>query len=432
MSETTQRAALVASGWALPTPPGPCRVQAVDDGGKWRVVTVNGDEDLCLRPLHRLMYNHLSRQPWLLRGDAVSSRFKEFSSLDGEVFVSGDYASATDSIPLDIYHEMLKAVAMTSTEVPDSIWQFAVQNSVKSFVSANGGLLGVQGRGQLMGSYLSFPFLCLLNYLCFRYSIKRRVPLRINGDDIVFRCTEEEKERWVANVRRSGLVLSLGKTLVHPNYFTLNSCLFRGTPVGCSRVPFFRPKAYFSAPENAEAIGGQLMSLVVGCPGSPVKDEIMSSFLRRSAKKLGWSMMSLTRDLGVRVSRKVLRMSGLYDRERFYLGLPPPRGVGSVLPGGFHRTILGRGVRKKSQREEEALFFRCLTEMAWLGWSPTVPRRGITRYRRMSWSAKLRRLSGFLGRGRSIHLGIVEDRGKEREDIWCFPSTRFVPGGIVG
>jgi len=234
------RAAPSAALGACPLAPSPAKAVAVPDGGKWRVVTVNGDQDLCLRPLHHLMYDHLSKKPWLLRGDAKSRRFRGFTHVPGEVFVSGDYASATDSIPLDIYHEMLKAVAMTSTEVPLSVWAYAQLSSVKEFVDVNGSSLGWQARGQLMGSYLSFPFLCLLNYLCFRFSIKRRVPLRINGDDIVFRCTEKEWERWASNVSRCGLILSKGKTLIHPRVFTLNSVMFKANVNAVSRVPFFR------------------------------------------------------------------------------------------------------------------------------------------------------------------------------------------------
>jgi hypothetical protein len=39
-----------------------------------------------------LMYDHLSRFPWLLRGDAKTRKFREFVHVPGEVFVSGDYA----------------------------------------------------------------------------------------------------------------------------------------------------------------------------------------------------------------------------------------------------------------------------------------------------------------------------------------------------
>lgn len=410
--------------------PSPAKVVGVPDGGKWRVVTINGDQDLLLRPLHHLMYDHLSRKPWLLRGDAKSRRFRGFTHVPGEVFVSGDYASATDSIPLDIYHEMLKAVAMTSTEVPNSVWQFAIASSVKEFVDCKGSPLGWQGRGQLMGSYLSFPFLCLLNYLCFRFSIKRKVPLRINGDDIVFRCTEREKEVWMRNVSRCGLVLSKGKTLVHPRVFTLNSVMFRADVNAVRSVSFFRSKAFFTAPESAEAIAGQLHALVVGRPGSRVKDEIQVAFLLRNQKKLAWSMMSLTRDLSARVSDKVLRMSGLYDRERFYLGLPPPPPCrGPPLPGGFVQRPLGKGWRLRVQRQEEQVFFRYLSEMTWLGWQPTGVRRGITRYHRFR-RKNCRFLRGATGK--AVYLGTIGTGEGRGETVWCLPATRFVSGGVMG
>jgi len=427
---STSRAAPSAALGLSSTAPSPAKVAGVPDGGKWRVVTINGDQDLCLRPLHHLIYDHLSKKPWLLRGDAKSRRFRGFTHVPGEVFVSGDYASATDSIPLDIYHEMLKAVARTSTEVPTSLWAFALRSSVKEFVDCRGSSLGWQGRGQLMGSYLSFPFLCLLNYLCFRFSIRRRVPLRINGDDIVFRCTEEEREVWARNVARCGLILSAGKTLVHPRVFTLNSVMFRADVNAVRSVSFFRSKAFFTAPETASAIAGQLHALVVGRPGSKVKDEIQVAFLLRNQKKLAWSMMSLTRDLSARVSDKVLRMSGLYDRERFYLGLPPPPPArGPPLPGGFVRRPPGKGWRLRVQRQEEQVFFRYLSEMSWLGWQPTSVRRGTTRYRRFR-RLNCRFLRGATGK--AVYLGATGSSDVERGTIWCYPASKFVPGGIMG
>jgi hypothetical protein len=178
------------------------------------------------------------------------------------------------------------------------------------------------------------------------------------------------------------------------------------------------------------AIAGQLHALVVGCPGSRVKDEIQVSFLLRNQKKLAWSMMSLTRDLGARVSDKVLRMSGLYDRERFYLGLPsPPPASGPPLPGGFQRRAPGKGCRLKTQRREEQVFFRYLSEMTWLGWQPTGVMRGISRYRRFRRSC-CRFLRGATGK--AVYLGTTEAGMERGETIWCFPTLVFVSGGIAG
>nr|UVX28913.1 MAG: RNA dependent RNA polymerase [Ustilaginoidea virens botourmiavirus 1] len=398
-----------------------CRVQAVPDGGKWRVVTVNPDDCLALRPLHHVLYNHLSRQEWLLRGDASARRFKDFSLKEGEVFVSGDYEAATDNIPLEVYRALLGAVRSTSLHVPSEVWDLASAESRKLFVDKRGRFLGVQERGQLMGSYLSFPFLCLLNYLCFKYAVRRKCPVRINGDDIVFRATVRESEKWFESVKSCGLVVSRGKTLVDRRIFTLNSSLFRAREGSCAAVGFFRPCPFFKDPGGAAAAAGQFGSLVVGFPGSKAKDEIQRKFLVRNAKYFRWSQLSLLRDLHMRVSDKVLRTSGFYDRERFYLGLPAPTPSLGCVPGGFHQVTLPRSrCRKSALRVEERLFFQELTELSWLGWSPPPPEmRGLYAY------VRLRVVPGrWVPLGFSAHLGRTKDyRGEGREKVWAARSV---------
>jgi hypothetical protein len=391
-------------------------VQAVPDGGKWRVVTVNPDDCLALRPLHQVIYDHLSRQPWLLRGDASPSSFKDFTLAKGEVFVSGDYEAATDNIPLEIYRALLEAVSSTSSHVPREVWDLARAESRKLFVDKRGRVLGVQERGQLMGSYLSFPFLCLLNYLCFKYSVRRKCPVRINGDDIVFRATVSESERWFESVKACGLVVSRGKTLVDPATFTLNSSLFRAREGSCRRIGFFRSDPFFKDPGGAAAAAGQFGSLVVGFPGSAAKDEIQRKFLVRNAKYFRWSQLSLLRDLHLRVSRKVLRTSGFYDRERFYLGLPRPVPSIGLIPSGFSQVDLPRWrFRRRALRVEERIFHQQLTELSWLGWSAPPPEpRGLFGYVRPRYRFRWPRP------GVSVWLGDAKRfQGRERERVWA-------------
>ncbi|QKI79882.1 RNA-dependent RNA polymerase [Erysiphe necator associated ourmia-like virus 52] len=339
------------------------RVCAVPGSGKWRVVTINSGECEGLKPYHHLLYDHLSRFDWLCRG---SPKVKNFFRKKGEIFTSGDYESATDAIPLSLYQYLLSIVNDRSVNVPDSVKDFAMKDSKKIFIDKGGHELGVQERGQLMGSYLSFPFLCLLNYLCFRYSIRRNVPVLINGDDIVFRSTEEESKRWMENVRRCGLVLSRGKTLVHPRIFTLNSLLFRGGYSKGKAMGFFRPKAFFSCPRTGSAAAGQFNSCVVGFPGHKAKREIRVAFLKEYKNFLFKRQISL-HDLGFRVSEVELRMSGFLHHERFYIKEKAPRMSGSLIPGGFQRLPYPKRKQdRRHARSSEKLFFREMVELSWL------------------------------------------------------------------
>jgi len=317
-------------------PPSPyARVECVPDGGKYRVVTVNSSQCLVLRPLHHTLYNHLSHFPWLLRGDATPSSFRGFSAVPGELFVSGDYEAATDNLPIDLYVTMLSAVADQSVFVPKTVWSFALEQSSKVFL-VDDKVVGRQGRGQLMGSYLSFPFLCLANYLAFRYLVPRPCPLRINGDDIVFRASPSEANRWVEGVARLGLSLSMGKTLFHWKYFTLNSSMFKANAYNVWRVPFIRAKAFLSRVELDGAGGGlagQFQSCVSGAPGTR-SNAVRAQFLKRNLDLLLGTQRSVTRGHGMKASVGLLRQAGLWDRERFYLSLPVEKDLPSLRKGG--------------------------------------------------------------------------------------------------
>ncbi|QKI79881.1 RNA-dependent RNA polymerase [Erysiphe necator associated ourmia-like virus 51] len=410
-----------------------CRVVPVNDGGKWRVITVNSSLCEALKPWHQIMYNHLSKKDWLCRGEP---NVKGFCRKEGEVFVSGDYQSATDAIPTKVYLAMLGALCAQSESIPMSVKEFALSESRKVFVDESLNVLGNQRRGQLMGSYLSFPFLCLLNYLCFKFSVRRRVPLLINGDDIVFRCSPEEKDRWIENVRRSGLILSKGKTLVHDRIFTLNSTLFRGGKDRGKSVGFFRPKAYFKCPGSGGAAAGQFRSLVVGFPGSIAKDRIQVAFLRRYNSFLLKRQLPLRAALGFRVSDRVLRMSGFYDHERYYLGLgvnKMPASPSAVIPGGFVRCPVPKGGEaRRNARVSDSLFFRELGQLTWLP-SKKVDNEevfGLNRYVKPLKGPKFaKKWLSLLGRGTAAYLGKMGGIKRERKDQY-WKNVRVTPSTI--
>lgn len=92
---------------------------------------------------------------------------------------------------------------------------------------------GVQQNGQLMGSILSFPILCLANlgvYLLatnevqFNWSDKARLRhVLINGDDMVYAAPPSLWERHVNIAAKVGLEMSVGKAYSHPVYANINS-----------------------------------------------------------------------------------------------------------------------------------------------------------------------------------------------------------------
>jgi hypothetical protein len=96
-----------------------------------------------------------------------------------------------------------------------------------------------QRNGQLMGSNLSFPILCVVNLVAYWRTFEEYVGLRIepsklpvlvNGDDILFRTPRPDPsnprsfyELWKKNITEVGFTLSVGKNYIHDTVFTVNS-----------------------------------------------------------------------------------------------------------------------------------------------------------------------------------------------------------------
>jgi hypothetical protein len=181
-----------------------------------------------------------------LRGDCLGSSPDLF-------LVSGDYEAATDNLNPDLSEFCLKAIA---DRVGIDPWDARVL------------LLGLTGHvihrvrddvgvpqewGQLMGSPISFPILCLINAAVTRLAMemggwfgpwdgsgtpKRPLtdyPILINGDDVGFQANSAIYGIWKWVTQAAGLKFSLGKNYTHKGFLILNSQLFEVVP----QVDFF-------------------------------------------------------------------------------------------------------------------------------------------------------------------------------------------------
>jgi len=186
---------------------------------------------------------------------------------EGDLFHSGDFSAATDNLAgwvtetileelLDGAEEKLRKqivdsminniVELDSKAIPrDPVldeWQERSNADVyKQYWDSVGGDLPSryqQRNGQVMGNVLSFPILCLANYLSYHMSMeechgRRYKPFRcprkvkINGDDILFCASPMEIETWDRMVRRFGLNPSPGKDFSSAQFIQLNSMLWR-------------------------------------------------------------------------------------------------------------------------------------------------------------------------------------------------------------
>lgn len=334
--------------------------------GKQRIVSKNSIDMQALMPLHEVVYDHLSKKEWMLRGEALEGRFgSTFRRTAGEVFVSGDYESATDNLSLEVAQAAFSVMSMNARVIPDHILS-AGFDSLRCRIRWDGGSV-LQRRGQLMGNALSFPLLCLQNYLAFKFFVRRRVPVRINGDDIVFRAKPEEVDAWFDGVGRCGLKVSKGKTMVDPIFFSLNSTFFRSTFERVRHVPVVRSTMLFKPVDTAESIASRAS---LGDRFDPKRRDLLRSMFLRFHKRTIWATQrSLRRGLAVRVGESVLRNTGLYRREVFYGSLPEERPLPRIKQGWWDVTVPAgwRRVRSSAPVDESVQleFRKKLVEAAW-------------------------------------------------------------------
>jgi hypothetical protein len=248
----------------------------IESQGKLRTITVdsfaNHEKYYFLNPF---MLNGLRKFPWLVSGRTVDEWLVDFVATPGADWISGDLEAATDT-----FHGEFAEVAirhMAELFFPDDVegafeemCAFTTRAKLlrrsKVCIGCDGQhtakcyeVVAEQKRGQLMGSILSFPILCVVNLLtvlCFdrrhaamwdlpwvpderllrRYLLKVVRDLGINGDDLGTQDVLERKTSWQRGVSAVGGRVSPGKTLLSPRVLTINSMLvIDGVAVDCVR-----------------------------------------------------------------------------------------------------------------------------------------------------------------------------------------------------
>lgn len=173
---------------------------------------------------------------------------------EGDFWVSGDYSSATDLLNFEVSKVILKKCLNLLGYIDESE-EFKILMAVLKphrilypVSRSRGGpptpVLPpvIQRNGQLMGSPLSFPILCIANFLAWAYAhyegsfdrrIRRKVfdqlPVLINGDDSMFKSTHMKYDVWKRITKTFGLELSPGKNLLSSSFGTINTTMFRFT-----------------------------------------------------------------------------------------------------------------------------------------------------------------------------------------------------------
>ncbi|QKI79843.1 RNA-dependent RNA polymerase [Erysiphe necator associated ourmia-like virus 13] len=227
-------------------------LMVVQSAGKPRPLTKFSGETLLLKPLHTSIYDRLRRCRWLSVGDVTDASLARagFRKEDGEVLTSGDYKSATDQLSIEAAERILGTLLSNSACVPAGLQQEALKILRPTLFHEKLAPEGIEPRvGQMMGSFLSFPLLCLQNRFAFLWAMRsgglspaaaEKVPCLINGDDILFSSTPRVSEGWMKLVGDLGLEVERTKTSVAAEFGSLNSTLFRWAGVHLRVVPTLR------------------------------------------------------------------------------------------------------------------------------------------------------------------------------------------------
>jgi hypothetical protein len=205
------------------------KAHAIPEPLKVRMITKGEAQNWLLKPLQRAMHSALKDFPCfrLTSGQCILNNFKPVNS--NMFFISGDYSAATDNLNMDI---MATVVDELIQVLPAWLIPYVLRESGPHIIEypSHSNLDPVlQTNGQLMGSLLSFPILCVANAATYGLAINNEdlttLPCLINGDDIAFRDYKKVIRRWKKFATSMGLQPSVGKNYMARDWFTINSQL---------------------------------------------------------------------------------------------------------------------------------------------------------------------------------------------------------------
>jgi hypothetical protein len=194
-----------------------------------------------LKPLQRWLWRTLhshSSGTFRLIGEEVTEDIvnKQLGTLrEGESYLSGDYKAATDNLRGWISNYIVEEITRVAGLDEDTSELFKRALTGHIIESPLTGERQHQLQGQLMGSVVSFPVLCIANAaICLwtrETSVGRSLTLKtanmlVNGDDLVLRCDANAFRFWKLLAEYSGMKPSIGKCYFSREFLHINSTEF--------------------------------------------------------------------------------------------------------------------------------------------------------------------------------------------------------------
>lgn len=185
------------------------------------------------KPLQESLHTSLRRIPcFRLIGRPITAT-DVVDTFQERFLASVDYSGATDAVSQKLGYRILQYILLRSYLHP-SLVELGLRSfgpHILRYPSRFSIPAAMQNNGQLMGSIMSFPILCLLNLITLRAAeyttdFHPLDPL-INGDDMAYSCPTTlfwEYQGYYAN--QIGLIPSVGKCYLSEHCATMNSVLF--------------------------------------------------------------------------------------------------------------------------------------------------------------------------------------------------------------
>jgi hypothetical protein len=280
-----------------------------------------------LKSLQKYMHNHMRTLPvFALLGQTVNAEIIHETISDpshGEKILSGDYSDATNELEswvTDAITDELVDVLKISNDEKDLMYKSLTKHIMEIRDNKGKTILNEkpQVNGQLMGSILSFLWLCIANLTLVRMSKERgegrtisleELKARINGDDCLFNANLKVKELWELFGKAMGLKPSLGKVFWTDKFCTLNSRMFKPYNDFTVEIPFISlgllyniekstrldefnrsSQDFLSELQGLETIGVRNQWLMQGCP-IQLRQKVQTRFIKIHRDLLDQSML---------------------------------------------------------------------------------------------------------------------------------------------
>jgi hypothetical protein len=204
------------------------RTSAVSKPLGTRMVTMGSEELHVLKPFQVAMWKTLGtyKKFQATHGIELSKILPILGERESDQFIlSGDYESATDGMNMDLSNAILNGILSQIDHEPTKRWAVYENGQHRIHYPSWTGIDPIiQTTGQLMGSLLSFPLLCLANDLITDLAGITKKKL-INGDDLLAHANIHQINEWKRIGTICGMKPSVGKNYTSRLFGTFNSQL---------------------------------------------------------------------------------------------------------------------------------------------------------------------------------------------------------------